>query len=128
MAGKNPDPMDKHVGARLKIRRLMLKMSQEKLGERLGVSSQQVKKYENGTNRMGSSRLQQLAAVLQIPVTFFFENAPGELNTAKTHSPTYLFDFVASPDGLALIRAFMRLKNSGMRRAIVQLVEDIAAC
>ena len=76
MAKKAPNPTDKHVGSRVRMRRIMLNMSQEKLGDALGLTFQQVQKYEKGTNRIGASRLQQIAQILQVPVSFFFEGAP----------------------------------------------------
>ena len=127
MAKKIPDPVDKHVGSRVKMRRLMLGMSQEKLGDALGLTFQQVQKYEKGTNRMGSSRLQQIANVLKVPVTFFFEGSPGQSKRdSKAPSPTYVSDFLATSDGLALTKAFMQIKNAKLRRNIVNLVEEIA--
>ena len=76
MAKKAPNPIDRHVGSRVRMRRMMLSMSQEKLGDALGLTFQQVQKYEKGTNRIGASRLQQIAHILQVPVSFFFEGAP----------------------------------------------------
>ena len=76
MTKKAPNPIDKHVGSRVRMRRMMLAMSQEKLGDALGLTFQQVQKYEKGTNRIGASRLQQIANILQVPVSFFFEGAP----------------------------------------------------
>src|ERR1700678_1752014 len=76
MAKKAPNPIDKHVGSRVRMRRMMLGMSQEKLGDALGLTFQQVQKYEKGTNRIGASRLQQISHILQVPVAFFFEGAP----------------------------------------------------
>src|SRR3972149_1752114 len=76
MAKKAPNPIDKHVGSRVRMRRMMLSMSQEKLGDALGLTFQQVQKYEKGTNRIGASRLQAIANILQVPVSFFFEGAP----------------------------------------------------
>src|ERR1039458_6289870 len=77
MAKKIPNPIDKHVGSRVRMRRMMLSMSQEKLGDALGLTFQQVQKYEKGTNRIGASRLQQISNILQVPVSFFFEGAPN---------------------------------------------------
>ena len=77
MAKKAPNPIDKHVGSRVRMRRMMLSMSQEKLGDALGLTFQQVQKYEKGTNRIGASRLQQISHILQVPVAFFFEGAPN---------------------------------------------------
>ena len=89
MAKKAPNPIDKHVGSRVRMRRMMLSMSQEKLGDALGLTFQQVQKYEKGTNRIGASRLQQIAHILQVPVSFFFEGAPhaaGPVGTTARRS------------------------------------------
>jgi transcriptional regulator with XRE-family HTH domain len=131
MAKKTPNPIDKHVGSRVRMRRMMLSMSQEKLGDALGLTFQQVQKYEKGTNRIGASRLQQIAHILQVPVSFFFEGAPhlpgqsgGSLGEAP--SPAYVSEFLATSDGLSLTKAFMRIKSNKLRRRIVDLVEQIA--
>jgi transcriptional regulator with XRE-family HTH domain len=131
MAKKAPNPIDKHVGSRVRMRRMMLAMSQEKLGDALGLTFQQVQKYEKGTNRIGASRLQQISGILQVPVAFFFEGAP-DLPGSRTGggweapSPAYVSDFLATSDGLALTKAFMRIADAKLRRRIVDLVEQIA--
>ena len=130
MASKTPDPIDKYVGSRIRMRRIMLGMSQEKLGDALGLTFQQIQKYEKGTNRVGASRLQQIADVLQVHVSFMFEGAPGGATgggMGETASPAYVSDFLATSDGLALTKAFTRLKDAKLRRSIVDLVEQIAA-
>ena len=132
MAKKAPNPTDKHVGARVRMRRMMLGMSQEKLGDALGLTFQQVQKYEKGANRIGASRLQQIAHILQVPVSFFFEGAPhvpGQTQEgfSDAPSPAYVSDFLATSDGLALTKAFMGIKDAKLRRRIVDLVEQIAA-
>jgi|SRR5258705_10060551 transcriptional regulator with XRE-family HTH domain len=131
MAKKTPNPIDKHVGSRVRMRRMMLSMSQEKLGDALGLTFQQVQKYEKGTNRIGASRLQQISHILQVPVAFFFEGAPhvgphGGEGMAEAPSPAYVSDFLATSEGLALTKAFMRIKEAKLRRRIVDLVEEIA--
>src|SRR5215831_18306235 len=131
MAKKAPNPIDKHVGSRVRMRRMMLSMSQEKLGDALGLTFQQVQKYEKGTNRIGASRLQQISNILQVPVSFFFEGAPHlpgghSSGMSEAPSPAYVSDFLATSDGLSLTKAFMRIKNSKLRRRIVDLVEQIA--
>ncbi len=129
MAKKAPNPIDKHVGSRVRMRRMMLSMSQEKLGDALGLTFQQVQKYEKGTNRIGASRLQQIAHILQVPVSFFFEGAPqsaGHGGMSEAPSPAYVADFLATSDGLSLTKAFMRIKSNKLRRRIVDLVEQIA--
>src|ERR1700692_4944469 len=131
MAKKAPNPIDKHVGSRVRMRRLMLSMSQEKLGGALGLTFQQVQKYEKGTNRIGASRLQHISHILQVPVSFFFEGAPRPSGApvdkgAPALSPSYVSDFLATSDGLALTKAFMRIKEPMLRRRIVKLVQQIA--
>src|ERR1700740_3716943 len=132
MAKKAPNPIDKHVGSRVRMRRMMLGMSQEKLGNNLGLTFQQAQKYEKGTNRICASRLQQISHILQVPVSFFFEGAPTNANTPRTDvlneapSPAYVSDFLATSDGWAHTRAFMRISDSKLRRRIVDLVEQIA--
>ena len=131
MPPKAPNPVDKHVGSRVRMRRLMIEMSQEKLGEALGLTFQQVQKYEKGTNRIGASRLQQICDILQIPVSFLFEGAPGTWSPTEgnleQHSPTYVADFLATSEGLALTRAFTRITDAKLRRSIVDMVEQVAA-
>jgi transcriptional regulator with XRE-family HTH domain len=132
LAKKVPNPTDKHVGSRVRMRRMMLGMSQEKLGDALGLTFQQVQKYEKGTNRIGASRLQQISHVLQVPVEFFFEGGPNAQTGSRGEgmsdapSPAYVSDFLATSDGLALTKAFMRIEDPKLRRRIVDLVEQIA--
>ncbi|MBN9048908.1 MAG: helix-turn-helix transcriptional regulator [Rhizobiales bacterium] len=130
MAKKAPNPIDKHVGSRVRMRRMMLEMSQEKLGDALDLTFQQIQKYEKGTNRIGASRLQQISSILQVPVSFFFEGAPATGHEvdglSEAPSPAYISDFLATSDGLALTRAFVRIKDAKLRRRIVDLVEEMA--
>src|ERR1700686_4003820 len=127
---KWPNPVDKHVGGRVRMRRLMLDMSQEKLGSALGLTFQQVQKYEKGTNRIGASRLQHISNILQVPAAFFFEGAPNvqagprHAHVGEAPSPAYVSDFLATSDGLALTKAFTRINASKLRGRIVDLVEQ----
>src|SRR6516162_8282335 len=135
LAKKAANPTDKHVGSRVRMRRMMLGLSQEKLGDSLGLTFQQIQKYEKGTNRIGASRLYQISHILQVPVAFFFEGAPNAqtagrqegLAEAPSPAPAYVSDFLATADGLALTKAFMRIEDSKLRRRIVDLVEQIAS-
>jgi transcriptional regulator with XRE-family HTH domain len=124
------NPIDKHVGSRVRMRRMMLGMSQTTLANGLGLTFQQVQKYEKGTNRMGAGRLQHVSHILQVPVPFFFEGAPhlpGEPSgIGPAPSPAYVFNFLATRDGIALTKAFMRIKDISLRRRIVELVEELA--
>src|ERR1700749_2292982 len=117
MPSKAPNPVDRHVGSRVRMRRLMVGMSQERLGDALGLTFQQIQKYEKGTNRVGASRLQQIADVLQVHVSFMFEGAPGASTSGmnESGSPAYVSDFLATSDGLALTKAFTRLKDAKLR-------------
>lgn len=130
---KTPNPIDKHVGARLRMRRMMVGMSQGKLGEALEVTFQQIQKYEKGTNRIGASRLQQLARVLEVPPAFFFEGAPspassetGGMALAEPSASSYVVDFLSTSEGLQLNRAFAIIRDSKVRKKIIDLVVSLA--
>src|SRR6202045_691357 len=131
MSTKAPNPVDKYVGSRVRMRRIMLGMSQEKLGAALGLTFQQIQKYEKGTNRVGASRIQQISEILQVPVSFLFEGGPSGPASgngfSEGTSPAYVSDFLATSEGLALTRAFTRITDAKLRRSIVDLVEQIAA-
>jgi transcriptional regulator with XRE-family HTH domain len=129
---KKPNPIDIHVGSRIRLRRTMLGMSQEKLGESLGITFQQIQKYEKGTNRVGASRLQNISNILTVPVSFFFEDAPGENSSnstgmAEASSSNYVVDFLSSSEGLQLNRAFVKIADPKVRRKIVDLVKALGA-
>lgn len=125
---KLPDSIDKHVGGRVRMRRMMLKMSQTTLGDALGLTFQQVQKYEKGINRIGAGRLQHIAHFLQVPIEFLFDGAPGE--PVQDNNPLtfdYVSDFLATSDGLALMKAFTRLKGPTMRQRVLNLVEHLSS-
>jgi transcriptional regulator with XRE-family HTH domain len=132
---KAPNPIDKHVGARVRMRRILIGMSQEKLGDALSLTFQQVQKYEKGTNRIGASRLQQIGAILGVPVEFFFDGAPSGDGTSGTNSaggfrdsanPQYVTDFLATSEGVHLNRSFIKIKDQKIRRRIIELVDSLA--
>ena len=119
--------IDQQVGSRMRMRRLMLKLSQTDLADGLGLSFQQVQKYEKGVNRIGAGRLQQIARILQVPVTFFFETAsPHSSAVPQDQSLANLNDFMATREGLLLAKSFMRIDDVQLRRRLVDLVEAIA--
>jgi transcriptional regulator with XRE-family HTH domain len=129
MSSKQSDPVDRYVGSRVRMRRLMLGMSQEKLGDQLGLTFQQVQKYEKGTNRISASRLQQMSGILNVPIPFFFEGLSqpaGAARQAEGASVAFITDFLGHADGHALVRAFRRIKEAPLRRAIVRMVEALA--
>ena len=124
---KGLNEIDRYVGSRVRTRRRMLGKSQTNLADAVEVTFQQVQKYEKGTNRMGASRLQQVANALQVPVTYFFEGAPSQPRiSGKAPSPDYVSDYLSMADGIALTRAFMRLPNAKVKRSVVRLVESVA--
>lgn len=127
---KAPDPIDRHVGSRVRMQRVLLKMSQEKLGEALGLTFQQIQKYEKGTNRIGASRLQQISKTLNVPPSFFFEGAPSSGNEvagfAEESSSQFVVDFLSTAEGLHLNRAFARIKDPKVRKRVVDLITTLA--
>jgi len=130
---RRANPIDVHVGSRVRFRRMLLGMSQEKLGEKLGLTFQQIQKYEKGINRIGASRLFDLAQVLGVPVQFFYEEAPvGEQSQlvadgfAEKQAENSIVEFLRSRDGLELNKAFVRISDAKARRAIVDLVRSLA--
>ena len=130
---RRANPIDAHVGTRVRMRRMLLGMSQEKLGEHLGLTFQQVQKYEKGVNRIGASRLFDLAHVLAVPIQFFYDDAPAggtdmmaKGGFAERPTESYVVDFLSSRDGLELNKAFVRIEDPSVRRAIVDLVKALA--
>ena len=117
--------IDKHIGRRLRARRMMLHLTQTDLAKVIGLTFQQLQKYEKGTNRLSASNLQKMAATLKAPLTYFFEGAPCE----KVDSNDFEMEWtqlLATPDGLALLRAFKNIKSRALRLAVVDLVKRMA--
>jgi transcriptional regulator with XRE-family HTH domain len=123
---RRPHPVDLFVGNRLRLGRRMVNVSQEKLAESLGVTFQQVQKYENGTNRMSASRLHLAARILDVPVAFFFPEPEPEGDCAATGDTVSVMDFLVSSEALELNRAFSRIKDTGMRRQVLNLIRSIS--
>jgi transcriptional regulator with XRE-family HTH domain len=127
---KAPNPIDSHVGARLRMRRVLIGMSQEKLGDALEITFQQIQKYEKGVNRIGASRLQQLARVLGVSPAFFFEGAPASEavphNLSEPQSASYVVDFLSTAEGLQLNRSFALIRDAKVRKRILDLVASLA--
>jgi transcriptional regulator with XRE-family HTH domain len=118
--------IDVHLGARLKTRRIEIGMSQQILGRHLGLTYQQIQKYEKGINRIGASRLQQIARILEVPAVYFFEDAPGGWQAGETSTTNRLLEFLATHDVRALIVSFAKIRDATLRRSIVDLVELLA--
>ena len=131
MSAKVPNPIDAYVGSRVRTRRLMLGMSQERLAEQIGVTFQQVQKYEKGTNRIGASRLQAIAGVLAVPVAFFFQQDNSQpLNTdglGAINGLEDLSDFLTSKEGLSLNKAFMKINDPSVRQSVLTLIKSLAS-
>ena len=127
---KIPDPIDSYVGARLRMRRMLVGMSQEKLGAALSITFQQIQKYEKGANRISASRLQEIARILQVPPSFFFDGAPSgqapASGFAEPETNSYVADFLATSEGLQLNRAFALIRDPKVRRRILDLVTSLA--
>jgi len=126
---RSANPVDVHVGTRVRLRRQVLKMSQEKLGDQLGVTFQQVQKYERGANRIGASRLWKISDVLNVPINFFFDGLtdqmqPGEF--ADNDQTPIVYDFINSSDGVALAKAVSQIKSKAVRRQILELARSLA--
>jgi transcriptional regulator with XRE-family HTH domain len=128
---RTPKPVDMHVGSRVRMRRLMLGISQEELADALDLSFQQVQKYEKGANRIGASRLEHISRFLQVPVAFFFEGASDASTAAAseqdTRSIALMDKFVSSQEGLRLARSFTQIEDEDVRRRIVDLVQAIGS-
>lgn len=131
-SSRKPNPIDAHVGTRVRLRRMLLGMSQEKLGEHLGLTFQQVQKYEKGVNRIGASRLFDLARVLGVPVQFFYDLAPADAidaapqpGFAEQPAESYVIEFLSTREGLELNKAFVRITDPKVRRSVVDLVRSL---
>jgi len=121
---KSPSPVDQHVGRRIRMRRMMIGLSQEKLGAALGLTFQQVQKYEKGSNRVGASRLLEIAGVLGVGVEYFYEGLPQVAGDTPRHEP--ILEFLTIPESERLVRNFVRLKDEVARRKVTDLVEWLA--
>lgn len=126
MQQKSPNPIDRHIGSRVRARRIMLGMSQEKLADALGLTFQQVQKYEKGVNRIGASRLLQIAGILDVGMDFFFEGIPG-LRAGGFSGNSVMAEFLTSPESDRLVRSFVGLKDDDARRKVADFVDWLAS-
>ena len=125
---KAPNHVDRHVGSRVRLRRMLLGLSQEKLGDALGLTFQQVQKYEKGVNRIGASRLQQIAQFLKVDVAYLFEGLSGEKPQPgfAEEGTAFVMEFLSSSEGLQLNRGFARIKDPRVKRRLIALINALA--
>ncbi|HEX9904636.1 MAG TPA: helix-turn-helix transcriptional regulator [Propylenella sp.] len=123
---KRPNPTDIYVGGRIRMRRKILGLSQERLGEKLGITFQQIQKYEKGTNRVGASRLQAMSTALEVPVSYFFPDDPQTAGGMREDGAAFMMDFMSTSEGLELSRAFTRIRSAKVRRKVVELARALA--
>ena len=133
MAKRNANPIDVHVGNRVRMRRMLIGMSQEKLGDQLGLTFQQVQKYEKGSNRVSASRLFQMAQILGVNVQFFYDDMPGSVSGnpstgfAENKNGELIMDLISAAEGLQLNQAFIEIKDADVRRRIIDLVKVLGS-
>ncbi len=128
ISAKRPNKTDVYVGGKVRMRRKMLGMSQEKLGEQLGITFQQVQKYEKGANRIGASRLQAISQILEMPISYFFpQETAAAGGMGENAQSDYVSDFMMSSEGIELNRAFAQIKDPNLRRKVIDLVRTMAA-
>ena len=130
MPRKSPNPIDVHVGSRVRMRRMLVGMSQEKLGDSLGLTFQQVQKYEKGANRIGASRLFQISRVLGVPISFFYEGLTGdgeghEVDQAEVDQSVFELDMLSSSEGIQLNSAFFSIRDPKVRKKVLELVKAL---
>jgi transcriptional regulator with XRE-family HTH domain len=124
--GRGPDQVDKHIGKRIRLRRLMLGLSQTKVADALDLTFQQVQKYEKGSNRLSAGRLLRVAILLEVPLTYFYQDAPGIAGLAtKVAIPEFVTDMLMTSSGIALARAFGKVQRTALRRRIINFVDAI---
>jgi transcriptional regulator with XRE-family HTH domain len=123
--GRVPSAVDRRVGERVRMRRLLVNMSQVEMGEKIGVTFQQVQKYEKGTNRIGSSRLHRIAQILGVPISFFFEDIGGQ-KSSPAGLPEYFVNFMGTSQGQRLVEGLTRIKDKRVLGDLLTLVETIS--
>ena len=125
---KQPNPIDVHVGKRIRLKRKMDGLSQEKMADRLGITFQQVQKYEKATNRIGASRLWEISDILDVPVAYFYEGLRTSASGfAEENPPAFDTDFLSTAEGLQLNKAFLEIKDLEVRKRILELVKTLSS-
>lgn len=130
MVKSKPEPVDVHVGSRVRLRRTLLGMSQDKLGKALGLTFQQVQKYERGANRIGSSRLFKLSQILDVPVSFFFDDMPAEITGKATgmadgNKQAFEVGQLSRRETLELVRAYYKITDPSVRKKLFEMVKAL---
>jgi transcriptional regulator with XRE-family HTH domain len=129
---KKPHPIDVHVGGRVRLRRTMLGMSQDKLADALGLTFQQVQKYEKGVNRIGASRVFEIARVLNVPIQFFFDDYDPETGRsygfaeADAEDAAAMMELLNSPEGVQLCKHFASIRDAKIRKRVLELVKSLS--
>ena len=123
---KQANPIDIQVGNRVRIRRMLIGMSQERLGDLLGLTFQQVQKYEKGVNRIGAGRLFEVSRILNVPIDFFYEGVNAQLADSEPNAMPPVMEFVSSGEGLQLSLAFMKIKDAKVRKRVLDLVKSLS--
>ena len=132
MVKSKPEPVDVHVGSRVRLRRTLLGMSQDKLGKALNLTFQQIQKYERGANRIGSSRLYQLSQILDVPVSFFFDDMTPEVSgkasgMAEGEAQSFEVGQLSRRETLELVRAYYKISNPAVRKKLFEMVKALGA-
>ena len=129
MPAKRPNPVDVHVGGRVRMRRIEIRMAQQVLGDHIGLTFQQVQKYEKGANRISASHLQQIGKTLKVPASYFFEGAPGGWEGGEIHNRTSgaLVQLLGTREGQTLVNCFTDIPDPEIRRSFVALIEGVTA-
>jgi transcriptional regulator with XRE-family HTH domain len=128
IGARETGPVDKHVGERVRMRRIMMKMSQTELAEKLGITFQQVQKYEKGTNRIGAGRLHRISQILDVPITYFFEDVPGQKSGSGRNAalPDYLVKFMGTSQGQRVVQGLASISDRKILNHVMELVDSIA--
>jgi len=124
---KSPNAIDIHVGSRIRLRRTMIRMTQEQLADGLGITFQQVQKYEKGANRVGASRLQHISEILNVPIAFFFEAGPSAIIDQADEAAKSLAELMSSKESIALATAFHSIEDDRVRQSVLNLVRSLGA-
>lgn len=123
-----PDPVDVYVGSRIRLRRTILGLSQEKLGDQLGITFQQVQKYENGANRVGSSRLYRISKILNVPIGFFFEGfQAADMPKVAEGAADDMGDMLSNRETVTLVKSYYAIEDEHVRKRVLDMIKSLSA-